>query len=56
MWVVIVSSEEEANAAEQAAKEKGLQWAATSNTGLPYGKWHLTFLPASAFNNEKETI
>lgn len=33
----------------------GYRWAATSNTGLPRGKWRLTFLPESAFIDARPT-
>lgn len=34
----------------------GYRWAATSNTGLPKGKWRLTFLPESAFVDDGEKL
>lgn len=33
---------------------EGYRWAATSNAGLPKGKWRLTFLPESAFTDSPQ--
>ncbi len=52
MRTVIVKSEEEATVANEQAEKDGLQWAATSNTGLPEGYSRMTFLPKSAFKKE----
>lgn len=49
MHVVIVSNLTELKAAFADAAKLGLRWGATSNTGLPQGKWRVTFLPEGAF-------
>lgn len=48
MHCIIIDDADLPNAPTRFAPE-GYRWAATSNSGLPKGKWRLTFLPESAF-------
>lgn len=56
MKTIIVSSEDEAAAAQKKMLEEGYRVASVSNTGLAPGKARITFLPHSAFEetNRKE--
>lgn len=49
MRTVIVSTEDEWAEAEKSQALEGRRIAAASNTGLPQGRYRLTFLPKSAF-------
>ncbi len=53
MHTAIVTNTTEIKAAFEEAKKLGLRWAAVSNTGLPQGKWRLTFIPEAAFNDTR---
>lgn len=47
MYCIIIDDADLPDAPTKFAPE-GYRWAATSNAGLPKGKWWLTFLPESA--------
>lgn len=53
MFCIIIDDADLPNAPTKFAPE-GYRWAATSNAGLPKGRWRLTFLPESAFTDSPQ--